>query len=100
MKLPRNERAPIAREGARPRAPRRRVSTPRCTFVLDYKTCSASVRIPRPRDPLSPKPSTFCNRGRKYTFGLRHVLAARGDARPPRIAPAHDTGAGFRGYTP
>jgi hypothetical protein len=70
MKLPRNERAPIAREGS------------------------------RPRDLFLPKPSTFCDRGRQYTFGLRHVLAARGDARPPRIAPAHHTGLGFRGYTP
>ena len=25
------------------------------------------------------------DRGRKYTFGVAHVLAARGDARPPRF---------------
>jgi|HubBroStandDraft_2_1064218.scaffolds.fasta_scaffold26992_3 hypothetical protein len=68
MKLPRNEPAPIAREGS------------------------------RPRDQFLPKPSTSCNRGRKYTFGLRHVLAARGDARPPRIAPAPRIGAAFRTY--
>ena len=39
-----------------------------------------------PRDQSLPKPSTFCNRGRKYILGSRHVLAARGDARPPQSA--------------
>jgi hypothetical protein len=70
MKLPRNEPGPIAREGS------------------------------RPRDPLLTKPRTFCNRGRKYTFELRHVLTARGDARPPRIARAHHIGARLRAHIP
>jgi hypothetical protein len=41
----------------------------------------------RPRDPSLPKPSTFYDRGQKYTLGLTHVFTARGDARPPGIAP-------------
>jgi hypothetical protein len=73
MKLPRNEPGPIAQEGSRPR--------PAAAGLLT-------------------KPSTFCNRGRKYTFGLRHVLTARGDARPPRIARAHHIGARFRAHIP
>jgi hypothetical protein len=41
----------------------------------------------RPRDPLLPKLTAGCNLGRKYTFGWRHAVAARGDARPPRFCP-------------
>jgi hypothetical protein len=32
---------------------------------------------------LLSKPRTGCDLGQKYTFGFWHVLAARGDARPP-----------------
>jgi hypothetical protein len=93
MKLPRNEPGPRAREGSRPR--------PAAAGLLT-------------------KPRMFCNRGRKYPFGLRHVLTARGDptspgrirnerkttgyvgqaARPPRIARAHHIGARFRTHIP
>ena len=31
------------------------------------------------------KSSTCSNRRQKYTLGFWHILAARGDARPPRI---------------
>ena len=37
----------------------------------------------RPRDPFLSKPSTRSNHRRKYTLGFWHILAARGDARPP-----------------
>ena len=50
----------------------------------------------RPRDPLLPKPSVFHDRGRKYTFGFRHVFPAREDARPPVIPAGHQV----RIYTP
>jgi hypothetical protein len=43
---------------------------------------------PRPAAAGSlPKPITFYHDGRKYTRGLTHVLAARGDGRPPGMAP-------------
>jgi hypothetical protein len=43
---------------------------------------------PRPAAAGSlPKPVTFYHDGRKYNRALTHVLAARGDARPPGMAP-------------
>jgi hypothetical protein len=57
-----------------------------CEGIFEGRTGSGEGS--RPRDPLLPKPSTFDNCRRKYILGFRYVLAARGDARPPRFVPA------------
>jgi hypothetical protein len=49
-----------------------------------------------PRAPLLPKPTTVAVVEGNAPFGLWHVLAARGDARPPQIASLEQRFAGIR----
>jgi hypothetical protein len=70
-----------------PKEPLRPPLVRRFVLILKYRPIVGEGSRPRPAAAgLLSKPSTFDNCRRKYTVGFRYVLAARGDARPPRIA--------------